>query len=238
LNDVLEVKLTEEMTLPSPETERRTLSLAGMESLRTHAQRVNVVAIGSGLSRDPEAAEVVRRLASQVSVPLVIDADGLNAFAGHAEQLMRIPVARILTPHVGEMARLTGEDAAALEARRIDATGHWARSWGSVVVLKGAPTVTASAEGHATVNPTGNPGMATAGMGDVLTGLIAALVGQGLSAYDAARLGAYVHGMAGDRVARSRGQQGLIASDVIDTLPETLKALIAIGDEVLEKKGR
>jgi len=225
LNDVLAVKLTEEMTLPSPETAERTLALAALEPLLAHAAAADVVALGSGLSRHREAAELARRVVAECDRPLVIDADGLNAFAGNPEPLTRGPGARVLTPHLGEMARLTGVAVPALEARRIDAAREWAQRWRSVVVLKGAPTVTASPEGQATVNPTGNPGMATAGMGDVLTGAIAALIAQGLAPYDAARLGVYAHGLAGDLAAGERGQYGLSAGDVLESLPLALLAL-------------
>jgi NAD(P)H-hydrate epimerase len=115
-----------------------------------------------------------------------------------------------------------------LDRERIDAAREWAKRWLSVVVLKGAPTVIAGPDGATTVNPTGNPGMASAGMGDVLTGTIAALIAQGLPPYDAARLGAYVHGLAGDLVAAEQGQQGLVAGDVAEALPKALRTLAGL----------
>src|SRR4029079_16833173 len=111
------------------------------------------------------------------------------------------------------------------------AAREWAQRWGSVVVLKGAPTVTASPDGHATVNPTGNAGMATAGAGDVLAGVIAALIGQGCAPYDAARLAVYVHGLAGDRIAAARGSLGLVAGDLAESMPEALHELARVRDE-------
>ena len=231
LNDVLEVKLTEEMTLAMPETPERTLALAALEPLLARAGEADVVALGSGLSRHREAAELARRVVAECDRPLVIDADGLNAFEGHTESLARAQGPRVLTPHLGEMRRLTGIDAETLEANRIDLTREWARRWRAVVVLKGAPTVVASADGHTTVNPTGNPGMATAGMGDVLTGGIAALIAQGLGPYDAARLGVYLHGMAGDLVASEKGQQGMVAGDVAEAMPRALMTLSRLRTE-------
>ena len=225
LNDILEVKLTEEMTLPMPETTERTLSLAALEPLLARAAAADVVAIGSGLSRHREAAEVVRRVVAECDRPMVIDADGLNAFAGHVDAIARVASPRVLTPHLGEMERLSGVPAAELEARRIDAAREWAQRLRAVVVLKGAPTVTAAADGRATVNPTGNPGMATAGTGDVLTGTIAAFLAQGVAPYDAARLGVYLHGMAGDLAASERGQLGLVAGDVVEQLPLAILGL-------------
>ena len=231
LGDVLEVKLTEEMTFPMPETSERTLSMAALEPLLARIATADVVTLGSGLSRHGEAAELARRVARETERRLVIDADGLNAFEGHGERLRELRVERVLTPHLGEMHRLCGIEPAALEARRIDAAREWAERWGSVLVLKGAPTVTVSAKGIATVNPTGNPGMATAGTGDVLTGTIAALLAQGLSCYDAARLGVYIHGMAGDIAAGDKGQLGLTASDLLEALPTALLALTRLRAE-------
>jgi NAD(P)H-hydrate epimerase len=225
LNDVLEVKLTEEMTLAMPETPERTLALAALEPLLARAAEAHVLALGSGLSRHREAAELARRVMAECERPMVLDADGLNAFEGYTEALARAPAPRVLTPHLGEMRRLTGLDTAALEATRIDAAREWAGRWRAVVVLKGAPTVTAAPDGRVTVNPTGNPGMATAGTGDVLTGAIAALIAQGLDPYDAARLAAYAHGMAGDMVAAERGPNGMAAGDVAEALPRPLMAL-------------
>lgn len=225
LNDILEVKLTEEMTLPMPETSERTLAMAALEPVLARCARADVVAMGCGLSRHREAGELARRVASECDRPMVIDADGLNAFEGHTETIARAPGVRVLTPHLGEMERLTGVPAADLEARRIDAAREWAQRWGATVVLKGAPTVVADPDGRAAVNPTGNPGLATAGTGDVLTGTIAALLAQGLKPFDAGRLAAYVHGMAGDMAAGEKGQVGLVAGDVVEQLPLALLGL-------------
>jgi ADP-dependent NAD(P)H-hydrate dehydratase / NAD(P)H-hydrate epimerase len=234
VNDVLAVKLTEQMTIPLPETAERTLSMAALEPLLARVASADAVGLGSGLSRHREAAELARRVAAESERPLVLDADGLNAFQGHTDAIARGRAERVLTPHLGEMERLTGIEPAALEARRIDAAREWAQRWRCVLVLKGAPTVTAAADGGATVNPTGNPGLATAGTGDVLTGVIAALLAQGLRPYDAARLGVYVHGMAGDIAAGEKGQQGMNASDVLESLPSALLALARLRAESFE----
>jgi len=231
LNDVLEVKLTEEMTIPMPETPERTLALAALEPLLARASEADVVVVGSGLSRHREAAELARRVVAACERPVVIDADGLSAFEGLADAFVRSTAPRVLTPHLGEMRRLTGIDTAALESDRIDAARAWARRWGSVVLLKGAPTVTAGVDGATTVNPTGNPGMATVGMGDVLAGVIAALIAQGLAPYDAARLGAYAHGLAGDLVAAEKGPLGLVAGDVAEAMPKALRTLAGLRTE-------
>lgn len=238
VNDILEVKLTEPITLPMPETAERTLAHAALEPLLAHAGTADVVAIGPGLSRHRETGELARRIVAECERPMVIDADALVAFEGHGDALSAGGAVRVLTPHVGEMRRLTGIDTATIEARRIDLAREWAQRWRAVVVLKGAPTVTASPEGLANVNPSGNPGMATLGMGDVLTGTIAALIAQGLSPYDAARLGAYVHGTAGDLAAGERGQLGLVAGDVAGALPVALLGLMQLRAESLEATGK
>jgi len=231
LNDVLEMKLTEEMTIPMPETPERTLAIAALEPLLAHVAATDAIALGSGLSRHREAAELARRVAAESDRPVVIDADGLNAFEGHADALARAPAPRVLTPHLGEMRRLTGIEPEALDAGRIDAAREWADRWRAVVVLKGAPTVIAAPGGATTVNPTGNAGMATAGTGDVLTGAIAAFIAQGLPPYEAARLAVYAHGMAGDRVAAEQGQAGMAAGDLAAEMPRVLAELARLRAE-------
>jgi NAD(P)H-hydrate epimerase len=244
------VKLTEEMTLSMPQGAGRTLSPAAARAILSRAAAVDVLVVGSGLSRDAGAAELARRLVAESPCPVILDADGLNAFEQHAGLLSaaRAPyspnapqgkarVARVLTPHLGEMSRLTGVAPAELETRRMDACREWAMKWGCVLVLKGAPTVIAGPDGRATVNPTGNPGMAAAGMGDVLSGIVAALLAQGLAPYDAARAAVFAHGLAGDHCARAMGPVGFGASDVAEALPGVFAALLRLRDGMLERRG-
>lgn len=251
LHDIFEIKLTEEMTLPMPEGPDRTLAAAAAEPILERAAEVDVLVIGSGLSREPAAAALARRLVTDSPCPIVLDADGLNAFQWQTEPLHatraawsptspqgRARVTRVLTPHLGEMSRLTGIPPADLEARRLDACREWAMKWGCVLVLKGAPTVVAGPDGRACVNPTGNPGMATAGMGDVLTGIVAALMAQGLAPFDAARAAVFAHGMSADECARTLGPVGYAAGDVAAALPRVLAALLRSRDEALERSGR
>ena len=236
LCDILAVKLTTEMTLAAPQSAGRTLARAALERIQAWAERADAVLIGSGLSRDPESAGLARALVAARALPTVLDADGLNAYEGTEGFDSRSGAPLVLTPHLGEMGRLTGDTPASLEARRIEAAREWAARWKAVVVLKGAPTVTAAPDGRATVNPTGNPGLATAGTGDVLAGMIVALLAQRLDPYDAARAAAYVHGLAGDRVAGVKGPLGLDAADVAEAVPAGLHALTRARDEALEKR--
>lgn len=239
LNDILEAKLTEEMTLPMPQSAGRALAPAAATAILERAAQADVLVVGSGISRDPGAAELARHLVTSAPCPVVLDADGLNAFAGRTPELASSRPGRphVLTPHLGEMARLTGIAPAELEARRMDLAREWAVTWGCVVILKGAPTVTASPTGIATVNPTGNPGMATAGMGDVLSGVAAALIAQGLAPYDAARAAVFVHGMAGDLCAQAIGPVGFGAGDVAEAVPRALAGLARLRDQELEQRG-
>ena len=219
LNDILEVKLSEVMTRPLPEVrKRRCLSLRALGEVRAMLTRADVLALGPGLGRYRETEELVRRLVVQTELPLVLDADGLSAFAGQAEVLKDRSAPLVLTPHVGEFARLSGLDKRQIVDAPMAVARDFAGEFGATLVLKGAPTVVALSDGRVAVNSTGNPGMATAGSGDVLTGVIAGLIAQGLAAETAACLGVYVHGRAGDRAVERLGEWGMRAGDIADEI--------------------
>ena len=190
---------------------------------RTGGRRI-AVAMGPGMGREEAAAECVRTLALDLAQPLVLDADGLNAFEGRAGDLARRAAPTILTPHPGEAYRLAGKFDGRNNEERRDAAVRLARATGATVVLKGHRTVITDGEKSET-NETGNPGMATGGSGDVLTGVIAGLVAGGMDAFDAARLGARVHGLAGDLAAREVGETSLLAGDVLRHLPAAFMSL-------------
>lgn len=221
LNDIMEVKLTEVMTRPLPETEERTLSLAAEPKIWELLEWADVLAIGPGLSRHEETKALVRRILAKVDIPTVIDGDGLNALAEDVDMLSQVKTDIVLTPHAGELSRLIPRSIAEVNAWRIEVAQGSAKDFG-VVVLKGSPTIIADPSGEAFINPTGNAGMATAGSGDVLTGAIAGLMAQGLRGIEAAKVGVFIHGLAGDMVARRKGQWGLIAGDLVDALPEAM----------------
>ncbi len=229
LCDLLASHLVEPMVLACGEDAQRTLTTTALPLLLAEAERAQAVAVGSGLSTRPHAAALARELAAHLSRPLVLDADALNALSPADSLLvpaLRLaPAARVLTPHLGEMQRLTGQPAEQIEARRIDAARGWAQRWGATLLLKGAPTVVASPDGRVSVNPTGTPALATAGTGDVLTGQLTALLAQGLSPYDAARLAAYLHGRAGELAEARLGQLSVLATDVLHEIPAALKEL-------------
>ena len=216
-------KLTEVMTASLPETSARTISLAALPTAVTLLNRATVLAIGPGLSQQPQTQRFVRRLLPRATCPCVVDADALNALAAEPSSLARLPGHVILTPHPGEMARLIRRTTAWVQRRREETAKAFAHRHGVVLVLKGHRTIVASPDGALYMNATGNPGMASGGMGDALTGMIAALIAQTHSLFDAARLGVYLHGLAGDLAASRQGTVGLIASDLIDTIPQAIR---------------
>jgi len=225
LNDIMEVKLTEVMTIPLPQTAGRSLAAASAHRVLELYGSYDAVALGPGAGTDPETSETLRRLVSGIDAPLVLDADGLNAIAGETSILAGRSYPAVVTPHPGEMARLLERDKASIQADRIGAAADSARVWNAVVVLKGAGTVIADPGGDVFINPTGNAGMATAGMGDALTGVIASFMAQGLRPFAAAVAGVYYHGHAGDLAAQMEGMAGLTAGDVIRHLPLALRGL-------------
>ena len=226
LNDILAGALVEPMTeaLGEPGAEQwPALGAADWEGL---AERGDAVLFGPGVGVHDGAQRTLETLLEHCTLPWLIDADGLNNLAADTGRLKAARVPPVLTPHPGEMGRLTGMHASEVNADRIGIEG-----W-SYVVLKGARTVAATPEGRVSINPTGNAGMATGGMGDVLAGIIAGFLAQGLAPRDAVRLGVYLHGHAGDRVADDRGGVGLIASDLVDELPRAIKELMQIRELV------
>lgn len=185
--------------------------------------RVDVIAIGPGMGQDPDLKGFVRRVLKDAQSPIVVDADGLNLLADNLEVLKSRTAPTILTPHPGEFSRLSGLSTEQIAADRVGAASKFAREHDIVLVLKGAGTIVADANRHA-INQTGNPGMATGGTGDVLTGLTAALVAQGLAAWEAARLAVHLHGLAGDVAAGRKTEVSLIARDVVEALPDAFAA--------------
>ena len=223
LHDPMVEKLTEAMFRVLPETKEGSLSLQGLAEIASTADRMDAVAIGPGLSQHPQTKALVQQLLPKIKKPLVLDADGLNALAEDVALLRKLPLPIILTPHPGEMGRLAKLSPDDVQRDRERITTEFAKKYNVIVVLKGHATVVASFEGTVYINDTGNPGMASGGCGDVLTGMIAGLLGQRLSLFDAARLGVYLHGLAGDLAAAARGQIGLLASDLVDRIPQAIR---------------
>ncbi len=223
--------LMEAMTEALAETREGALSRESPAEVRRLAEACDVMAIGPGLTATEETAAAVRAIVAESEVPVVLDADGLNAFAGRASELSGESRPLILTPHPGEMARLLGAPdspavtPAQVQRDRLELARGFSRAHACHLVLKGRRTIIADPDGEAWINLTGNPGMATGGTGDALTGVIAGLLAQGLSALEACALGVYVHGLAGDLAAADLGETSLIAGDVIDYLAEAFQHL-------------
>jgi NAD(P)H-hydrate epimerase len=192
----------------------------------TLAESRDAVVLGPGLGTDPGTQAFVRELIRECPVPLVVDADALNALSGDfGADFVRRDRRTVLTPHPGEMARLLGSTASEVQQRRLETVRNAAAATGAVVVLKGQRTLIADADGRVAVNPTGNPGMATGGTGDVLAGVVGALLARGTDAWTAATGAVYVHGAAGDDAAFRLGEESLTASDLVASLPSALRAL-------------
>jgi ADP-dependent NAD(P)H-hydrate dehydratase / NAD(P)H-hydrate epimerase len=230
LNGVLEASVREVMTAPVPEAAGARFGRASEKAVLELAAARDVVALGPGLGRDPETRSFVRSVVRALASPLVLDADGLVAFEGALAELRSRRAPSILTPHPGEAALLLASTPAEVNRDRPAAARRLASESGAFVVLKGAATVVADPQGALAVNPTGGPALASGGTGDVLTGVIAGLLAQGLGPRDAARLGVFLHGEAADRLAAARGEAGLLASEVAFALPDALRALAARGE--------
>lgn len=225
LNDLFAGALVEVMTEPLEERSGEHLEPLTDQAWRRLLDKKNSFLFGPGIGVGDACRSVLYWLLRNLEIPWVIDADGLNNLAGETHRLRSAKSPPILTPHPGEMARLIGSDTDKVNQDRVGVARDFAVKHRCHVVLKGARTVVAMLDGRVFINPTGNPGMASGGMGDALAGILGALLAQGFSAEEAAKLGVFLHGFVGDRVARDKGEMGLIATDVIEGLPEGLKAL-------------
>ncbi|MBI4707154.1 MAG: NAD(P)H-hydrate dehydratase [Candidatus Omnitrophica bacterium] len=225
-NAVIKIKPLEVITLPLPETQEKTLSLAGLKKIYDFSKKTDVLIVGPGLSQNKNTQLLIRKVISKISKPMVIDADGLNALAGHLNILKKNAKRKlkiILTPHPGEMARLLDVSVREVQENRKKVAQKLACDYNITVVLKGSKTIVTDSEGNFYENRTGNPGMSSAGTGDVLSGIIASFLGQKLSVFEAAKYAVYLHGLAGDLAAKDKTQLGLIASDIIENIPRAIK---------------
>jgi NAD(P)H-hydrate epimerase len=201
------------LTIPLPADDAGRLSLDALPQIQTRVSDMQSLAIGPGWGQSEDLRQLAAELYGSVTIPMVVDADALNALAPQPQSLGKHAGPRILTPHPGEFARLTGSSIAAVQSRREESAREFAARHGVVLVLKGQGTVVTDGAQTA-INTTGNSGLATGGTGDVLTGLIAAVLAQRMPPFDAARLGVHLHGLAGDLAAAELSEPGLIASDL------------------------
>jgi NAD(P)H-hydrate epimerase len=189
---------------------------------------MSACAIGPGLSTHYETVQTVRNIVQRLTIPVVIDADGLNALVNALDVLKKAKAPVIMTPHPGEMGRLLGISSGDVQKDRIGIAGDFAKKHKVTLVLKGADTVIAAPDGRVFISSRGNPGMATGGTGDVLTGMIGSLLAQGYIATQAACLGVYLHGLAGDLAAKEKGEMGMIAGDLIEKIPDAIQETIDV----------
>lgn len=230
LNPVLEALVTEAMTVALAESAQGALDESAIETILPLIADKRCLAVGPGIGTAATTGRLLSRLIQASPVPMVIDADGLNLIAADPTLLSKRQSPVVLTPHPGEMARLSGHSTAKIQNDRIGHARAFAERYGIIVILKGAGTVVAQPDGTVFVNPTGNPGMAAGGMGDVLTGIIAGLVTQGMQIGEASCWGVYLHGLAADHVARDNAPVGYLATEVMQALPEAMQAMLT-GDD-------
>lgn len=226
LNNILQKKISPVvMTLPLAETSKASLDVPAFREIEKFS--CDVLALGPGLSTEPGTQRLILKVIEKIQKPLVIDADALNSLAQHPDVLKKTKTIKVLTPHPGEMGRLSKLDKDFIGKNREQAARDFARRFNVIVLLKGHRSVVASPDGKVYINKTGNPGMATAGSGDVLTGMLAAFLAQGLpqglSAFELTKLACYFHGKAGDLAVKEKTMMGLIATDIIEKIPKALK---------------
>jgi ADP-dependent NAD(P)H-hydrate dehydratase / NAD(P)H-hydrate epimerase len=222
INAIVEPMVVEPMTVPLPETAAGSLSSDGLDRILALAKDRQALALGPGLGTDPDTRKLVHTLVETCSLPLIMDADAINCLAGDPAVLSFRKTPAVLTPHPGEMARLAGISTKKVQADRPGAAKKFAETCNVILVLKGAQTLIALPDGRIFLCPVGNPGMATGGMGDVLTGMIAGLAAQGFSLENAAIAGVFIHGLCGDILADTVGGFGFLATDMIKTIPTAI----------------
>jgi hydroxyethylthiazole kinase-like uncharacterized protein yjeF len=212
------------MTEPLPETSAGTIAAGAIEHLEELLKGKTVVGIGPGISRFPETSELVRTLINKIELPTVLDADGLNAFEGRTSELSGQGRVLVITPHPGEMARLAACSTADVQKDRLGVARKFAREHELIVVLKGNRTLVVQPNGDTWVNTTGNPGMSTGGTGDILTGMVAAMIAQNKNQVLPAVIAAvHLHGLAGDVVRESVGEHSMVATDLLQGLPQAFR---------------
>jgi NAD(P)H-hydrate epimerase len=209
--------------LPQKETREGALSLENKRQLLELSEKVDMVAIGPGVSLHASTQQLVRELVEEIKKPIIIDGDGITAIAHKMAVVKNRKAPTILTPHMGEMSRIVKSSISDIDRRKIETLQNASREIGAFVVLKGAHSLIGAPDGRVFINLSGNPGMATAGSGDVLTGTIAAMFGLGLPVEEAVRKGVFIHGLAGDLAASAKGEDGITAQDILEHLPMAMK---------------
>jgi NAD(P)H-hydrate epimerase len=231
LNAIMEAKLTEPMTFPIPETEDQTPASAAAEDILTFLDGKQAFAAGPGISTHPDTEKLIKALIPRLPCPAVLDADAITVLAGQPKLFQKAIAPLILTPHPGEMARLIRGSNKTVQENRMEIAAEFSKKYGVTLVLKGFRTVVAAPDGRLAVNSSGNPAMASGGMGDILTGLIAGFLAQGFEPFIASCLGVYVHGAAADLRFGKVASRGLLASEVLDAVPRVIGEIEGVYQE-------
>lgn len=226
LNPIMEVKLTEVMTEPLPETKKQTLGLRALDPILRLCENKKALVLGPGIGTVKETQTLILKLIKKIDLPVIIDADGLTALSTDLKSLPPHNRSVVLTPHPGEMARMLQSTSKVVQEDRIGTSRSFSTTHRVFVVLKGHRTVIATPQGEVYINPTGNPGMASGGTGDVLTGMIGGLICQGNDILSSLKMAVFLHGLVGDRVAREKGEKSLVATDLIAHLPAVLQGKV------------
>ena len=225
LETIMSIKLTEAIIKAIYDGGTGHFAKESYKDIIDNLTDVDVVALGPGMGLDHARVSLVGEIIQHIDIPMVIDAGGLNCLSRDMDLMERKKGPMVITPHLGEMARLINKDMGQVKEKREYYARFLAEKYNLVVVLKGYKTIVCKPEGQVYVNNTGNPGMATAGSGDVLTGIIISLMGQGIDPFESAKLGVYLHGLAGDLAKKDKGEYGLIASDIVEAIPHGIKLL-------------
>jgi NAD(P)H-hydrate epimerase len=226
ISSILAVKLVEAIIKPVSDKNTGVFKLDSIAEIEKIIEDMDVLAIGPGMGIDEERVELVKHILLNFNGPVVLDADGLNCISKVGLNIFnkrRFPT--VITPHPGEFSRLLGVSTKEIQDNRVEYAKYVSTNYGIVTVLKGANTVVSNPKGEVYINTTGNPGMATAGSGDVLTGMITSFIGQGIDFYKASILGVYCHGLAGDIVKEEKGEYGMIARDILESIPSSIKLM-------------
>lgn len=226
LNEILSIKLTEAIIKPVEDENTGHFNLYSFDELKEIIDDMDVLALGPGIGVDETRIELVNKILSTYEKPIVLDADGINCISrGNPDILLNRKAETVITPHPGEFSRLLNLDINTIQKKRFEYSKMISNKYNVITVLKGADTIVTSPKGDIYTNPTGNPGMATAGSGDLLTGIIASFIGQGITSYEAAVLGVYCHGVAGDLAKLDKGEYGMISRDILDNIPYSIKKI-------------
>ncbi|NMB26684.1 MAG: NAD(P)H-hydrate dehydratase [Tissierellia bacterium] len=226
ISEILSIKLIEAIIKPVEDNNTGYFTLNSFKEIEEIIKDMDVLAIGPGMGVDEERIEIIKRILLNYKKPVVLDADGINCISmGDPDILSNREGSTIITPHLGELSRLLGISIREIQKKPMEYSKYISNKYNVITVLKGANTIVGNKRGNIYINSTGNPGMATAGSGDVLTGIITSLIGQGVAPYEAAMLGVYCHGLAGDLARIDKGEYGMIGRDILDNIPHSIKIL-------------